>query len=398
MSGDQTTSVLEAWRLVDINATRKKMDTQALEVAQHRDSSTKRRKELGQSTRAFKAFSPQEKLTGFGSLMKLYQDEVDCLTKRAKYCETAFTGLYKTISEAPDPVPHLEAAGRSRDELASLQAENRKLTGMVSEYEEETSGLRDQGAVIRQMKEQIRSLEDQDQVHSSRKGPASEEQEQEFNSRIEEASLREAELRKQLAVVTAELQQARQSHDSSQKRMFEEKSRQGGAQRARDDETDLLTAELNRTHEKVARLESEVVRLKAAPDCESASARKGATADVMLAAKDAELERVTKSLRELQTQHTETASRCITVESSTKAALASKNGDIEALQRKLQSLPSEAQFLHLQKQVRIFEALEGSGGSNGSGASPGGSSGEAGPAIDDNAIHAPCTCRHLDFE
>eukprot|EP01052_Picozoa_sp_SAG31_P027208 SAG31_NODE_2528_length_5557_cov_10.897948_1_plen_539_part_00 len=363
---DHIGSVLEAWRLVNMSSMRKKLDLQALEVAQQRDSSVKRRKELGQSTRAFKTFSPQEKLSGLGSLMKLYQDEVDSLTRRAKYSEAAFTSLYKAVSEAPDPVPHLEAAARSRDENASLREENSKLSSMVTEYKEQTASLQDQGAIIRQMKDKIRSLERQEQVHS-REFTGSEAQEQEYNARLEEAALREKDLKKQLAVATAELLQVRQSHDTSQNRMFEIETRKGGAQRARDDETDLLAAELDRTHEKVAQLQMEIARLKSKAKGErgSPTSMKSTDSDDMLmAAKDAEIARLTKSIRALQTQHADAAFRCISLESSMKNVVSSKDSDIAALQQQIENLPSAAQFLNLQKQVGILEVLEGDGRSH----------------------------------
>jgi len=37
------------------------------------------------------------------------QEEIDNLTKRAKFAETAFMGWYKLLYEAPDPAPGLTA-------------------------------------------------------------------------------------------------------------------------------------------------------------------------------------------------------------------------------------------------------------------------------------------------
>jgi homeobox protein cut-like len=39
-----------------------------------------------------------------------YQTEIDNLTKRSKLAETAFLSVYKTLADAPDPYPLLEAA------------------------------------------------------------------------------------------------------------------------------------------------------------------------------------------------------------------------------------------------------------------------------------------------
>lgn len=55
----------------------------------------------------FKKASAEEKLGLFNSLLKGYQEEVDNLTKRAKFGENAFLNIYQKLYEAPDPYPVL---------------------------------------------------------------------------------------------------------------------------------------------------------------------------------------------------------------------------------------------------------------------------------------------------
>lgn len=55
----------------------------------------------------FKKASAEEKLSLFNSLLKGYQEEVDNLTKRAKFGENAFLNIYQKLYEAPDPYPAL---------------------------------------------------------------------------------------------------------------------------------------------------------------------------------------------------------------------------------------------------------------------------------------------------
>lgn len=55
----------------------------------------------------FKKASADEKLNLFNSLLKAYQEEVDNLTKRAKFGENAFLNIYQKLYEAPDPYPAL---------------------------------------------------------------------------------------------------------------------------------------------------------------------------------------------------------------------------------------------------------------------------------------------------
>ena len=53
----------------------------------------------------FKKASADDKLNLFNSLLRGYQEEVDNLTKRAKFGENAFLNIYQKLYEAPDPYP-----------------------------------------------------------------------------------------------------------------------------------------------------------------------------------------------------------------------------------------------------------------------------------------------------
>lgn len=55
----------------------------------------------------FKKASDDEKLSLFNSLLRGYQEEVDNITKRAKFGENAFLSIYQKLYEAPDPYPAL---------------------------------------------------------------------------------------------------------------------------------------------------------------------------------------------------------------------------------------------------------------------------------------------------
>jgi len=53
----------------------------------------------------FKKAPAEEKSNLFTSLLRGYQEEVDNLTKRAKFGENAFLNIYQKLYEAPDPYP-----------------------------------------------------------------------------------------------------------------------------------------------------------------------------------------------------------------------------------------------------------------------------------------------------
>ncbi|KAA0065980.1 protein CASP [Cucumis melo var. makuwa] len=82
-------------------------------VAENQENSQKNHRKLAESTRDFKKAQPEEKLNLFSSLLKSYQEEVDNLTKRAKFGENAFLNIYQKLYEAPDPYPALASIGVS---------------------------------------------------------------------------------------------------------------------------------------------------------------------------------------------------------------------------------------------------------------------------------------------
>ena len=91
----------------DLEKERSCLDEQGLKIAENQETSQKNRRKLAENTRDFKKASSDEKLSLFNSLLKSYQEEVDNLTKRAKFGENAFLNIYQKLYEAPDPYPAL---------------------------------------------------------------------------------------------------------------------------------------------------------------------------------------------------------------------------------------------------------------------------------------------------
>ena len=91
----------------DLEKERSGLDEQGLKIAENQETSQKNRRKLAENTRDFKKASSDDKLSLFNSLLKSYQEEVDNLTKRAKFGENAFLNIYQKLYEAPDPYPAL---------------------------------------------------------------------------------------------------------------------------------------------------------------------------------------------------------------------------------------------------------------------------------------------------
>jgi homeobox protein cut-like len=91
----------------DLEKERSGLDEQGLKIAENQETSQKNRRRLAENTRDFRKASPDDKLSLFNSLLKSYQEEVDNITKRAKFGENAFLNIYQKLYEAPDPYPAL---------------------------------------------------------------------------------------------------------------------------------------------------------------------------------------------------------------------------------------------------------------------------------------------------
>ncbi|KAL2246249.1 UNVERIFIED_CONTAM: Protein CASP, partial [Sesamum indicum] len=108
----------------------------------------------------FKKASNEEKLVLFNSLLKGYQEEVDKLTKRAKFGENACLNIYQKLYEAPDPYPVLTSIAEDA-KLSELESENRKMKVELEEFRTESTYLKNQQATIRRLEERTRQLEQQ---------------------------------------------------------------------------------------------------------------------------------------------------------------------------------------------------------------------------------------------
>nr|GMC69536.1 protein CASP-like [Ipomoea batatas] len=145
----------------DLEKERTILDEQGLRIAENQENSQKNRRKLAESTRDFKKASNEEKLNLFNSLLRGYQEEVDNLTKRAKFGENAFLNIYQKLYEAPDPYPVIASISEKDSKLSELESENRKMKVELEEFRMEATHLKNQQATIRRLEERCRQLEQQ---------------------------------------------------------------------------------------------------------------------------------------------------------------------------------------------------------------------------------------------
>jgi len=122
-----STSVLEAWQAIDLVNVQLALDEQASSVADMREIAVVSRRDLAEKTKEFKKLFREASVprTEHKKLLKMYQEEVDSLTNRAKFAENCFLSMYRLIREAPDPSDELSQAARS---MFNIKFENDKLS------------------------------------------------------------------------------------------------------------------------------------------------------------------------------------------------------------------------------------------------------------------------------
>ena len=167
----------EVWRSYDLDGRRTSMKECRLEMVRRAEDSKTSRKTVAIATRKFRSLPKEEQGSEIKGLVRLYQGEIDSLTKRAKAAEAGFLDVFTGLFSAPDPTALIDAAvaKASRRELkleaalaaaaaASAQSsssmssgDEAKLHAQIASYEAELSGLRDQTQTIRRLQAELDS-------------------------------------------------------------------------------------------------------------------------------------------------------------------------------------------------------------------------------------------------
>nr|CAB3498471.1 unnamed protein product [Digitaria exilis] len=250
--------VCSFWKDFDLEKERSGLDEQGLKIAENQETSQKNRRKLAENTRDFKKASPDEKLSLFNSLLKSYQEEVDNLTKRAKFGENAFLNIYQKLYEAPDPYPALASMADQDQKLSELETENRKMKLELEEYRAEAAHLKNQQATIRRLEERNRQLEQQmeekvrEMVEMKQRSMAEDSQ-----KTLEALKDRERSLQDQLRQATESVKNMQKLHESAQSQLFELRTQSEEDRAAKEAEVSLLMDEVERAQARLVSLERE---------------------------------------------------------------------------------------------------------------------------------------------
>lgn len=357
--------VCSFWRDFDLEKERSGLDEQGLKIAENQEHSQKNRRKLAESTRDFKKASPDEKLNLFNSLLKGYQEEVDNLTKRAKYGENAFLNIYQKLYEAPDPYPALASMGELDTKLSEMESENRKMKLELEEFRTEATHLKNQQATIRRLEERNRQLEQQMEekvreiVEMKQRSLAEESQ-----KTLEVLNERENLLQEQLRQAKESVVNMQKLHDLAQSQLFEFRAQSEEERAAKQSEVDLLMDEVERAQTRLVSLEREKGLLRA--QLQSANEDENRRSDDLessnilessLDAKEKIISELNAELHNMETTLSSEREQHIIEIKRLNALLKEKDTSLEEIKKELQERPTAKLVEDLRKKVKILQAV-----------------------------------------
>lgn len=366
-SASPISRVLTFWRDFDLEKWRAKLDEQGLKIGDNQESSLKNRRKLAESTRDFKKASNDEKAKAFPALLKGYQEEVDNLTKRAKFGENAFLNIYQKLYEAPDPVPALSSGAELATRLAEFELENRKMKQELEEYRSEAAHLKNQQATVRRLEERNRLLEQQMEekvkeiVEMKQRSLAEESQ-----KNLEILREREDFLQDQLRAAKESVQNMQRLHEYGQTQLFNLHTQSEEISAAKQSELNLLTDEVDRAQARLMSLEREKEQLRSelqAVNSQEAHVQErlneeaSSNLEASLTAKEKiiselhyELHKIERTLGNEREEHLAEVKRL-------NALLNEKDVVLQELQKEISERPTAKQVEDLRKQVKILQAV-----------------------------------------
>ncbi|KAH7652898.1 Transcription factor/CCAAT displacement protein CDP1 protein [Dioscorea alata] len=364
--GAPIAAVSSFWREFDLEKERSGLDEQGLKIAENQENSQKNRRKLAESTRDFKKASAEEKLNLFNSLLKGYQEEVDNLTKRAKFGENAFLNIYQKLYEAPDPYPALASIAEQDFKLSELESENRKMKLELEEYRTEATHLKNQQATIRRLEERNRQLEQQmeekvrELVEMKQRSMAEENQ-----KTLEVLKERELLLQDQLRQAKESVMNMQKIHESAQNQLFQLRAQSEEERAAKQAEVNLLTNEVELAQARLISLERE----KGLLHSQLLSTNEGdedskidyqESSDMLensLNAKEKLISELNTELRNVETTLSNEREQHMNEIKKLNALLNEKDAAIMTIKKELQDRPTAKLVEDLHKKVKILQAV-----------------------------------------
>ena len=218
----EATAAMDYWRNFDLPSRLVDLEQSCLDMRESKSLSINGRKRLNEITKSFRSKEKDDQLTMVTEVLKAYQEEIDQLSKRSKFSEAAFYGIYKSIADAPDPGASLDGLVKMVASTSTHQLEIERLSGELAQYDEEFQSLKNQDVTIRRLEEQMKkhdeSNEDsvEEEVH---KRIALITQEAEL--KVAEAEEKQHAVERRLSAAVESMTQAQNSADRAQSQLYE---------------------------------------------------------------------------------------------------------------------------------------------------------------------------------
>ncbi|GLT71379.1 hypothetical protein SLA2020_434050 [Shorea laevis] len=365
-SSSPTPVVATFWKDFDLEKEKVVLDEQGLRIAENQENSQKNRRKLAENTRDFKKASAEEKLNLFNSLLKGYQEEVDNLTKRAKFGENAFLNIYQKLYEAPDPYPLLASIAEQDLKLSELESENRKMKLELEEFRTEATHLKNQQATIRRLEERNRQLEQQMEekvkeiVEMKQRSLAEENQ-----KTLEVLKEREQLLQDQLRQAKESVSNMQKLHELAQSQMFELRAQSDEDTAAKQSEVNLLMDEVERAQTRLLTIEREKGLLRSQLQNANEESRNKMSDNLdsnsmlenSLSAKEKIISELNLELHNIEITLSNEREEHIKEIKRLNALLNEKEVALEEMKKELQARPTEKLVDDLHKKVKILQAV-----------------------------------------
>lgn len=354
------------WKEFDLEKEKSVLDEQGIRIAENQENSQKNRRKLAESTRDFKKASPEEKLNLFNSLLRGYQEEVDNLTKRAKFGENAFLNIYQKLYEAPDPYLALASSAEQDLKLSELESENRKMKVELEEFRTEATHLKNQQATIRRLEDRNRQLEQQMEdkvkeiVEIKQRSFAEENQKM-----LEVLKEREQLLQDQLRQAKDSVFNMQKLHELAQSQLFELRAQSDEERATKQSEVNLLMDEVERAQTRLLSLEREKGLLRSKLDTanEDTENKNSDTLDSnsilenSLIAKEKIIAELNMELHNIETTISNEREEHLNEIKKLNTLLIEKEAALEEMKKELQARPTTKLVDDLRKKVKILQAV-----------------------------------------
>uniref|UniRef100_A0A7N0TZW0 Protein CASP n=1 Tax=Kalanchoe fedtschenkoi TaxID=63787 RepID=A0A7N0TZW0_KALFE len=365
-SSSPVSVIANYWKEFNLEKERNLLDEQGVKIAENQENSQKNRRKLAESTRDFKRAAAEEKLSLFNSLLKGYQEEVDNLTKRAKFGENAFYNIYQKIFEAPDPYPALASVADQDVKVSELESENRKMKVELEEFRTEATHLKNQQATIRRLEERNRQLEQQmeekvkELVEINKRSLAEENQ-----KTLDVLKERELILQDQLRHAKESVATMQKLHELAQSQLFEYRAQSEEERAAKQSEVNLLMDEVERAQTRLLSLEREkgVLRSQLQTANEDGENKKSDTLDSnsvlenSLSTKEKIISELNMELHNIETTLSNEREQHLNEIKKLNALLNEKEAALEEMKKELLARPTTKLVEDLRKKVKILQAV-----------------------------------------